>query len=94
MKVMKRMLKERMSTADRQCEDFFDMVIAELKKERSLMTESIALDLMFVLLFASFETTSLTLTLAMKFLSDNPKALQELTVREHNFISKLVYLVN
>ncbi|KAJ4759456.1 cytochrome P450 family protein [Rhynchospora pubera] len=85
MKVLKGMLRERMSSADRQCEDFFDLVIAELKKERSLMTEPIALDLMFVLLFASYETTSLTLTLAMKFLSDNPKALQELT-EEHEAI--------
>lgn len=83
MKVLKRMLKERMSAADRQCEDFFDLVIDELKKERSLMTEPIALDLMFVLLFASYETTALTLTLAMKFLSDNPKVVQELTVRDH-----------
>ncbi|KAJ3680142.1 hypothetical protein LUZ60_016420 [Juncus effusus] len=85
MKVLKRMMRERMSSPDRQCEDFFDHVIEELKNGKTLMTEGIALDLMFVLLFASFETTALTLTLAMKFLSDNPKVLEELT-EEHEGI--------
>lgn len=60
--------------------DFFDYVIEELKKEGTILTEAIALDLMFVLLFASFETTSLAITLAMKFLSDHPLVLKKLTV--------------
>jgi cytochrome P450 len=38
------------------------------------------LDLLFLLLFASHETTSMGLTAILKFLTDNPKALQELTV--------------
>lgn len=60
--------------------DFFDYVIEELKKEGTILTEAIALDLMFVLLFASFETTSLAITLATKFLSDHPLVLKKLTV--------------
>jgi cytochrome P450 len=36
---------------------------------------------MFVLLFASFHTTSLALTLAVKLLADHPRVLEELTVR-------------
>ncbi|PON46232.1 Cytochrome P [Trema orientale] len=35
---------------------------------------------MFVLLFASFETTSLAITLAVKFLKENHLVLKELTV--------------
>lgn len=64
----------------KQQNDFFDYVLEELRKEGTILTEAIALDLMFVLLFASFETTSLALTLAMKFLLDNPMVLKRLTV--------------
>jgi len=51
------------------------------------MHESTALDLLFVMLFASHETTSTVLTVILKYLTDNPKALQELTV------SRLSYLI-
>ena len=60
--------------------DFFDLVINEMKKPNPIMNENIALDLLFLLLFASHETTSMGLTAILKFLTDNPKALQELTV--------------
>ncbi|KAI6702169.1 hypothetical protein NL676_011305 [Syzygium grande] len=43
---------------------------------------------MFVLLFASFETTSLALTLAMKFLLDNPMVLKRLTEEHEAIIRK------
>ncbi|RWW33383.1 hypothetical protein GW17_00001917 [Ensete ventricosum] len=80
MKVLKNMLLERRNSPRKQHGDFFDYVIEELNKERSLVTETIALDLMFVLLFASFETTSLALTLAIKFLTDHPNVLEKMTV--------------
>ncbi|KAJ1416077.1 Cytochrome P450 [Sesbania bispinosa] len=67
--------------------DFFDYVIEELKKEGTILTEAIALDLMFVLLFVSFETTSLALTYAMKLLSDHPLVLKQLK-EEHEAIVK------
>jgi len=78
--VLKALLAERQSSPNRQCNDFFDYVIEEMNKEKSILTESIALDLIFLLLFASFETTSLALTFAMKLLTDNPKVLEGLTV--------------
>ena len=80
MKVLKGMMKERMADPDRKCEDFFDHVIQELRREKPLLTETIALDLMFVLLFASFETTALALTLGVKMLEENPKVIDALTV--------------
>lgn len=80
MEVLKRMLAERMESTSKKCEDFFDCIVQELKKERPILTEGIALDLMFVLLFASFETTSLALTLAVKLLTDHPPVLAKLAV--------------
>lgn len=82
MRMLKSMLQERRSMPRNQRSDFFDYVLEELQKEGTILTEAIALDLMFVLLFASFETTSLALTLAVKFLSEYPLVLKQLTVRK------------
>lgn len=83
MRMLTKLLQERRVNPRKQQSDFFDYVLEELKKEGTILTEPIALDLMFVLLFASYETTSLALTLAMKFLSDHPSVLQRLTVRSN-----------
>lgn len=80
MTMMKNMLQERREMPRKTPGDFFDYVLEELQREDTILTEAIALDLMFVLLFASFETTSLALTLATKFLVDHPLVLKELTV--------------
>ncbi|XAR70337.1 hypothetical protein NMG60_11027160 [Bertholletia excelsa] len=85
MRMLKNMLQERRVNPRKQQTDFFDYVLEELSKEETMLTEAIALDLMFVLLFASFETTSLALTVATKFLLDNPLVLTELT-DEHEAI--------
>ncbi|PKA46547.1 Cytochrome P450 87A3 [Apostasia shenzhenica] len=86
MRVLKRMLKERReSPVVKERSDFFDCVVEELGRERAVLTEGIALDLMFVLLFASFETTSLALTLAVKLLSQHPAVLHKLK-EEHEKI--------
>ncbi|CAD6243028.1 unnamed protein product [Miscanthus lutarioriparius] len=85
MKVLRKMMRERMADPGRQSEDFFDVLIEELRREKPVMTEAIALDLMFVLLFASFETTALALTLGVKLLAENPRVLRALT-EEHEAI--------
>ncbi|KAK4488250.1 hypothetical protein RD792_003997 [Penstemon davidsonii] len=87
MKMLKSMLQERRERPKKVQTDFFDYVLKELQREDTMLTEDIALDLMFVLLFASFETTSLALTLAMKLLVDHPLVLKELT-EEHEAIIK------
>ncbi|KAL7167441.1 hypothetical protein ACSBR2_037989 [Camellia fascicularis] len=79
MKMLKSMLQERRAKPRKQQSDFFDFVLEELAKEDTILTEAIALDLMFVLLFASFETTSLAITMATKFLLDHPLVLKALT---------------
>ena len=80
MKMLKNMLKERRAKTRKHQSDFFDYVVEELQKEGTILTEDIALDLMFVLLFASFETTSLALTCAIKSLVDYPLVLKGLQV--------------
>ncbi|MCL7025758.1 hypothetical protein MKW94_016846 [Papaver nudicaule] len=79
MKILKDMLQERQKTPKSRQDDFFDCVLDELKTEGTALTEGIALDLMFLLLFASFETTSIETTFAIKLLTDNPAVLKELT---------------
>ncbi|KAK6935336.1 Cytochrome P450 [Dillenia turbinata] len=85
MKMLKKMLDERRAMPKKHPKDFFDYVLEELKKEGTILTQEIALDLMFVLLFASYETTSLALTLGIKLLTDNPQVLKALT-EEHEAI--------
>ncbi|KAJ7944872.1 Cytochrome P450 family protein [Quillaja saponaria] len=87
MKMLKNMLQERRAKPSRLQSDFYDYVLEELQKEGTVLTAAIALDLMFVLLFASFETTSLALTAAVKFLSDHPRVLEQLE-EEHQTILK------
>ncbi|KAL4579358.1 hypothetical protein LXL04_015500 [Taraxacum kok-saghyz] len=82
MRMLKNMLQERRSKPRKVKSDFFDYVLEELERGDTILTEAIALDLMFVLLFASFETTSLAITVAVKLLKENPRVLQTLTVSE------------
>lgn len=98
MKMLKNLLNERRAMPGKNRSDFFDYVLEELQKEGTILSEAIALDLMFVLLFASFETTSLALTLAVKFLSDDPSVLKKLTVCEmistKNSVSAKILIVS
>ncbi|WMV40577.1 hypothetical protein MTR67_033962 [Solanum verrucosum] len=87
LKMLKRMLEERKSQPRKEQSDFFDYVLEELQSKDTILTEGIALDLMFVLLFVSFETTSWAITLAIKFLHEHPQALKELK-EEHEAIIK------
>jgi cytochrome P450 len=85
MEALKHMLDERKKAAERrETMDFLDLVVDELK-EKPVLDEDFCLDVLFGLLFASIHTTSTALTAALKFLTDNPKALQELAV------SKCIY---
>ena len=79
MEALKHMLDERKEAERRETMDFLDLVVDELK-EKPVLDENFCLDVLFGLLFASIHTTSTALTAAFKFLTDNPKALQELAV--------------
>ncbi|XP_024958686.1 cytochrome P450 87A3-like [Cynara cardunculus var. scolymus] len=88
MRLLKKMLKERRENPNDVNSDFFDFVVEELKQDDTIVTEAIALDMMFMLLFASYETTTLALLVAVKLLTENPKALKELT-EEHEKILEM-----
>ena len=78
--MLENMLEERRRRPNKVQRDFYDYVLEELQRKDTVLTEAVALDLMFVLLFASFETTSLAITFAIKMLAENPHVLKELTV--------------
>ncbi|KAI3757522.1 hypothetical protein L6452_05062 [Arctium lappa] len=86
MSMLKNMLEERRAKPRKVKSDFFDYVLEELDRGDSILTEGIALDLMFVLLFASFETTSLAIIVAIRLLGDNPRALQALAEEHENIL--------
>lgn len=79
--MLENMLQERQQNPRIQQIDYFDYVLQELQKDGIPLTEEIALDLIFLLRFASYETTSIALTLVIKFFIDHLYMLNELTVR-------------
>ncbi|MFS7908019.1 putative abieta-7,13-dien-18-ol hydroxylase [Helianthus anomalus] len=88
MTVLKNMLEERRANPRKLKTSFFDYVLEELNRGDSILTEAISQDLMLVLLFASFETTSPAITVVVKLHRDNPRVLQELTVSEKELTGK------
>ena len=91
MEALKHMLDERKEAERRETMDFLDLVVDELK-EKPVLDENFCLDVLFGLLFASIHTTSTALTAALKFLTDNPKALQELAVSKCILLSHAKFL--
>ncbi len=60
--------------------DFLDHLLEEMNKEKTILNEAIIVDMILVLLFATYESASTAMTLIVKFISDHPKVLAELTV--------------
>ncbi|KAJ9680925.1 hypothetical protein PVL29_020047 [Vitis rotundifolia] len=85
-KVINDVINERKSS-QKLCHDFLDFLLEEAKSKDTILNEAIIVDLVFLLLFASYETTSEAITLVMKFLSDHPSVVVELT-KEHEEILK------
>lgn len=86
LKVIKEIFNQRRRSGEKH-NDFVDYVLEEIDNKESFINEGIAQDLVFLLLFASHETTSTAMTMAMKFLTESPAVLAEL-VREHEAIIK------
>ncbi|XP_039065354.1 cytochrome P450 87A3-like [Hibiscus syriacus] len=86
MKVVKSMLHDRRrASPKKQDRDFLDTIVEEMSKPGSILSEQTALDLLFALPFAAFESASSAVVLALKNLRSNPLALAELT-QEHETI--------
>ena len=82
---------ERLDDPSKRRGDFLDQAIDDMETEKFLTVDFI-LQLMFGILFASFESMSTTLTLTFKFLSENPRVVEELAVCVHSPIIKLSFL--
>ncbi|KAF9597772.1 hypothetical protein IFM89_021857 [Coptis chinensis] len=90
-RILKEMVKERFYS-DKKHGDFLDVVIEEMKKDAPLFNVESAAYFVFTVLFASFETVSLAITLAIKFLSEHPSVLKDLMVRAAQIILSLYAL--
>ncbi|KAL6882602.1 hypothetical protein ACP4OV_011292 [Aristida adscensionis] len=86
-KIMSDLLKERLSAPQKKHGDLLDLIVEELQSEKPTIDEKFSIDALAALLFTSFVTMAPTLTLAFKFLSDNPKVLEALK-EEHDTIVK------
>ncbi|KAH8498840.1 hypothetical protein H0E87_017673, partial [Populus deltoides] len=80
LKMLKNTLMERLNDPSKRRGDFLDQAIDDMETEKFLTVDFIP-QLIFGILFASFESMSTTLTLTFKFLSENPRA-------EHDAIVK------
>ncbi|KAK9666685.1 hypothetical protein RND81_14G203700 [Saponaria officinalis] len=86
MEMMRAILKERLASPETYRGDFLDHALEDVKTEKFL-TEDFILQIMFGLLFASSESTSMTLTLVFKFLSENPDVLEELEAEHYGIVN-------
>ena len=86
LKMMKGFLKGKLESSDLTSSgDFLDQVIKDMKTEKFL-NEDFIVKVLFGLLFAISDSISSATTLAFKFLSDHPAALEELRVILHSFL--------
>ncbi|CAN0902710.1 Cytochrome P450 87A3 [Linum grandiflorum] len=90
MRIITTLLEERQQVQGRRKKegrrsDYLDFVIAEMERDGSPLTKTRALDLLFILTFATFESTSSAIVSAFHYLGQHPAALEELT-REHEAI--------
>ncbi|CAI0403607.1 unnamed protein product, partial [Linum tenue] len=86
-KTIKKLMEERTESPRMGERDYLDFVMEEIDSSESPLTEKMATDLLFLLPFAAFESTSSTIVSAFHYLTAHPAALAELT-REHEGILK------
>ncbi|KAF9675616.1 hypothetical protein SADUNF_Sadunf09G0050700 [Salix dunnii] len=86
LKMFKDTLMERINDPSKRRGDFLDQAIDDMETEKFLTVDFIP-QLLFGILFATFESISTTLTLTFKFLSENTRAVEELTA-EHDAIMR------
>ncbi|XP_057493602.1 beta-amyrin 16-alpha-hydroxylase CYP87D16-like [Actinidia eriantha] len=82
--MMRGIVKERLTFPEKYRGDFLDHAIEDMKTNKFL-TEDFIVQLMFGILFGTFEPISAVVVLTFKLLSEHPSTLQELTA-EHEEI--------
>ncbi|XP_030942775.1 cytochrome P450 87A3-like isoform X1 [Quercus lobata] len=86
MSMLRKIFKERINSPKRHFEDLLDLAINDMDKEKFL-SEDLIINVVFGLLFASFDSISSALSLTLNLLAEHPAVLQELT-DEHEAILK------
>nr|GMD30796.1 cytochrome P450 87A3-like [Ipomoea batatas]GMD30798.1 cytochrome P450 87A3-like [Ipomoea batatas] len=86
-KLIKETLNERRSSCNKKKNDFLDYILSEVDKEETFLTEKIGVDVICLLIFAAYETTSSAITLALKFLNQHPHVLKQLQEEHENIIA-------
>ena len=76
--MLRKIIKEKMNSPKKH-EDMLDQAINNMNKEKFL-SKDFLVRWVFGVSFATFEVISIALSLALKFIVDNPTVLQELTV--------------
>ncbi|KAL6345340.1 hypothetical protein AAG906_015823 [Vitis piasezkii] len=84
MKILREIVDERCASPEIRRGDFLDYFLEGMKKEAFITKDFIAF-VMFGLLFASFESIPIVLSLALKLIMEHPLVLQELK-NEHEAI--------
>jgi len=79
MSMLRKIFKERINSPKRHFEDLLDLAINDMDKEKFL-SEDLIINVVFGLLFASFDSISSALSLTLNLLAEHPAVLQELTV--------------
>ncbi|KAL4616394.1 hypothetical protein ACB092_07G195900 [Castanea dentata] len=84
--MLRKILKDRINSTERHYEDLLDQAINDMDKEKFL-SEDLIINVVFAMLFASFESISAALSLTLNLVAEHPTVLQELT-DEHEAILK------
>lgn len=73
---------KRRASSSLPCGDRLDHLLGIVKSKYELCDEEI-IDQIITILYSGYETVSTTSMMAIKYLRDHPKALQELRVRQN-----------
>jgi len=78
--VLRQMIADRRSSGCAQ-DDMLDALLSGNEGTRAKLSDDQIIDLLITLIYSGYETVSTTSMMAVKYLSDNPKALGQIRVR-------------
>ena len=91
MKILREIVDEGCASPEIRRGDFLDYFLEGMKKEAFITKDFIAF-VMFGLLFASFESIPIMLSLALKLIMEHPLVLQELKVNLVHLVQFMLFL--
>lgn len=85
LKMLREVIAERRASSVTH-NDMLGDLLSKADPKHSLLSDEEILDQIITILYSGYETVSKTTMMCMKYLHDNPKALQQLRVRHHFFL--------